>query len=320
MGPLESKSDQAVEPGLVRFAEPLRARLVLQPDATSASRGPFVSALIAAGLLHLALATALVWQPADRVAGSSGVELDAVSVEIVTAAALESTAVSPTSASSGSAQPIAEQTGTEVVAPQAQSVAAPEKTEATPEPPKVAPVAADIVAPPDAALEAVLTAAEKPVDRAAKPDPTPVEQEPPPDAPKVEPREHREPEPVPAAAAADARPAVMDGGSTARGATSESEASGAAGAPPGAMQRYAMEVRLALGRSRPRHAGVRGRVTITFALDDAGQVRAAEIARSSGIATADKAALQAVQSAKFPKPPHGSSDSQRTYTVPFDFR
>lgn len=91
-------------------------------------------------------------------------------------------------------------------------------------------------------------------------------------------------------------------------------------ASPGQIARYAMEVRAAVGLGRPRHLGVRGRVEIAFGLTSAGSVRFAGIANSSGNSRLDAAGLRVIHVARFPKPPPGMTDDQRSYAVPFDFK
>ncbi len=86
------------------------------------------------------------------------------------------------------------------------------------------------------------------------------------------------------------------------------------------MAHYALAVRLALGRAARDHAGPKGRVEIAFGLDGQGDVRTAGITRSSGKPDLDAAALALVRTTAFPLPPENSSDGQRSYVIPIEFR
>lgn len=101
---------------------------------------------------------------------------------------------------------------------------------------------------------------------------------------------------------------------------SERAASGAAAASPGAVQRYAAQVRAVLAKNKPAARGQRGTVTIAFGLSEFGKVRSSHIAKSSGHSTLDRAALAAVNRASFPRPPDGMPEEQLSYVVPFHFK
>ena len=69
--------------------------------------------------------------------------------------------------------------------------------------------------------------------------------------------------------------------------------------------RYAVSVRAAIGRHRPA-AGGGGRATVAFSIGPAGGLQGVRIARSSGKAQLDQAAIATVQrAAPFPPPPAG---------------
>jgi TonB family protein len=91
-------------------------------------------------------------------------------------------------------------------------------------------------------------------------------------------------------------------------------------ASPGAVQRYAMQVRAALARNKPSGRGTRGTATITFGISVAGRVSFAHLTGPSGNSALDKAAASAVLRTSFPVPPDGMSESQLTYVVPFHFK
>jgi TonB family protein len=94
----------------------------------------------------------------------------------------------------------------------------------------------------------------------------------------------------------------------------------AARASAGELSRFGLEVRTALGRYRPKHAGARGSVQVSFALDEVGQVYRVSVARSSGNNRLDELALDAIRQTQFPVPPAGTTDAQRIYIVPYIFK
>jgi TonB family protein len=91
-------------------------------------------------------------------------------------------------------------------------------------------------------------------------------------------------------------------------------------ATAGELSRFGLEVRTALGRYRPKHAGARGSVQVSFALDEVGQAHKIVVARSSGNSRLDDLALNAIRQTQFPIPPPGSTDAQRLYVVPYIFK
>lgn len=90
-------------------------------------------------------------------------------------------------------------------------------------------------------------------------------------------------------------------------------------ASPGQMSNYALSIREAIGRHVPK-LRVRGRGVVAFELTETGAVRFVQIARSSGAKALDDAVLATIWKTQFPVPPHGMTDKERYYTVPFDFR
>lgn len=304
--------------------------LAIEADSAGQPRGPSVGRRFAAGFISLTLHAALlgwfVYRPPFDGIGSGGQDLEAVSIEVISAAALESMSARASVAASGAAGPVAETVGVDAP-PQAESAAA---TAAEPEPKQEVsptPPPPDIVAKPDSAQEVAdaLAVAETPLPRTE----TPVEsrsEDPPPEPPKEAPQEPTErpkdkpPTPT-AATASEAQAAVVTGGTTSHAAAVDSiESEAAAGASPGELARYALAVRLALGRTRPQHAGRKGKVVVSFRLSPDATIETAEIHWSSGSPALDNAALAAVHAATFPKPPVGTTAAQRSYTVPFDFR
>jgi TonB family protein len=126
------------------------------------------------------------------------------------------------------------------------------------------------------------------------------------------------------AIAAEQRPAQqkkveLSGGPTARG-FGDSPSAATAGASPGEINRYAMAVRTALARSKPRGIRENGTVTITFAVSEHGAIRSARITEGSGQSSLDEEALAAVRRTALPPPPAGMNETQLTYVVPFHFK
>lgn len=128
-------------------------------------------------------------------------------------------------------------------------------------------------------------------------------------------------------AAAHAEP-IADGAAGSAGGAPVTTASVAAGtsAPavsPGAARQYAKSVAEALGRTTPEPGtlgGVRGTVKLAFAIAPDGRLEALRVVRSSGTAKIDATAIEAVKAARFPPPPPGLSLAQRSYEIPYVFR
>ena len=80
---------------------------------------------------------------------------------------------------------------------------------------------------------------------------------------------------------------------------------------------YAANVYGALARNKPRSVGMSGNVTVSFAISASGSLRNALVARSSGKAPLDHAALAIIRrSAPFSPPP----GSERSYIITINFR
>ena len=110
------------------------------------------------------------------------------------------------------------------------------------------------------------------------------------------------------------------GGSASLVSEDASRAAGPASATPGAIQRYAAQVRAVLARSKPTGRGRRGTVNITFRISEAGKVAFARVSGSSGNTLFDDAAVNAVTRASFPPPPGGMTETQLTYVIPFHLK
>ena len=255
---------------------------------------------------HTALAALLMWSPLQDNVGIGGQELEAVSVEIVAAAALESLMANVASETGRTSAPVEVASGSGVVSNQVE-VAAERSTSAE-----------ELIKEQPAALLKSDPNSEAPSDVATaeiiKLGPEPPKPELVTDAKLPVPESGKDQNNVAAQAE------IVAGGATAQSSAENGVAEGRTGASAGQLTKFAMEVRMALGRSRPKHDGLRGRALIIFALSDAGGIRFADIAKSSGSERLDRLALRAVETATLPKPPTGLTDAQRTYTVPFEFK
>lgn len=271
--------------------------------------------LLAAFVAHVAVIFLLVRAPAQVLVGGEGQQLEAISVEMISSAALESrTAQQPGEAAAskavaaidGSGQPADSATAaadqqrrdherTDTAAAQMPDIVIPEWTErpepSPPEPPDIV-IARDRSEVPEAAEDGQAT--RKPAVAETKSE----------------------------SAAAEATQAANVGAASARGnADVDLIASSAAAASPGAAVEYARSIVSTLARNKPKAtAGTRGTVKIGFAIATTGEVREARIARSSGLAALDGAALEAVRTTRFPAPPRGLSAAQLTYEIPYIFR
>ena len=285
------------------------------------------ASVFAAFGVHALVLLALVSVPATEF-GDGGDALEAISVSIIPASALDSR--QPATDPSASAAPahVAPSPGEESLA----SEATPEKT-APPEPKVEQPAietpeqSKQLAAPAEAAPEVVkeeaptVTSAPAPPEEtkvaAVEPPPTP----PPPEKPPEEkPREEPPTEPAPAAAPA--------GGATSHGtATDQPPRAAAAAASRGQVNAYGMAVQSALLAVDQREAKVRasasqakGTVVVRLALDDKGALLSAEVVKSSGRPQLDDAALMLIRLASFPPPPPGLTAAERSYLAPIRFR
>ncbi len=268
----------------------------------------FRGALLGSVLLHGLLASWFFLPPWNEGPGLGGDSPDAISIDVISAEALDSLGAKQMPAAGLPGSAVDDRPGPENPIEQPDIAAAPDKK---PEPPPEKPPEA--LAKPDPVLEPDIPAAD--VVKAA-PEP-PVTEAP------IEPRPKTEKPPETAEAPPEIRPpqiAIVSGATPAAPQTSTDPAEAAARQAAGHATRFALAVRQALGKSRPRHAGTKGRVVITFGLAESGSLRFAEVSRSSGNPGLDAATLTAVRTATFPRPPANLTDRQRTYVVPFDFK
>lgn len=115
-----------------------------------------------------------------------------------------------------------------------------------------------------------------------------------------------------------------DAGGTARGQQAQRGQGGSGGATAPArasdreLNRFYAAVRRKVGRGRVSAGRARGTAVISFKISGNGGLVAASVAKSSGNARLDQAALRAVQrAAPFPRPPAGA---KRSFTLPFTSR
>ena len=282
-----------------------------EPDAARKTRSArsFRLTVAASLLLHAAVFGILVWNELVMTPGAGGRELEAVSVEIISAAALESLSSRPSPASGGATANIDQTPGQFAPAEQVEVVGqmAAVQPDTQERPPEALVKAEPSPAPAEVATAEIVTADLKPI-------------EPPKDRERPEKPKEAVIEPGSDSIQTPAQLAMVSGGSASRSASESESVDGSAGAGAGQLTRYAVDVRLAIGRSRPRHDGGRGQVQIGFGLDETGIIRFAEVAKSSGSDRLDNVALRAIRTVKFPTPPAGMTDAQRSYVVPFEFR
>ena len=261
--------------------------------------------------LHALVACALV-SGADEPFGAGGVDLEAISVEVmvVPANALESRARSDTT-ERASAAAVDQTEGAQTTA--ADTSATDRKPEDTPRPvePEKKPEIDDAPAPP------------KPQVAYAAPDATTPEPDAltlPPKAPDAKPEPRQE---QAAAAPQQASVAAAAGGASANAESGQDRpARAAAVASPGAVQAFAKTVVDALSRTRPKgiKGAARGTAKIAFAVAEGGGLEFVRVTRSSGHDVLDEAAVAAVRRALFPAPPAGMALAERTYEIPYHFR
>lgn len=139
---------------------------------------------------------------------------------------------------------------------------------------------------------------------------------PPPEEPAANPDDVK-PEPV--------HPPVEQ--STPRGPTEAADRDAGLATPPTwpvpsakAIDQYAASVRKAIARVPLTGSGRRGRVVVEFVLDASGRVEAVRLRETSGRADVDAAAAAVIAAARFPRPPPGMTEGERTYVIPFEFR
>jgi protein TonB len=90
---------------------------------------------------------------------------------------------------------------------------------------------------------------------------------------------------------------------------------------PSAAFAYKRRVRAYVTRNLPQGVWGPGRVVVGFRLSPTGKLLSASVTQSSGNPQMDRAALACVRTAgPYPKPPAGSTPSQRALSIDFRFQ
>jgi len=296
---------------------------------TRTARHPMrrTASLTAAGGAHVLVLLALVSAPPLEF-GYGGNELDAISVSIVPASAINARQATADASAEAAPSQIAPDAGEDT----ATSEATPEKTASPKEIKQLSPDQAvpdtKLAAPDERALETVPDEASeiarppKPPEEEVKvatvePPPTPV----PPQKPVEEaPREETPTPPSPAASA--------PGGATSHGAAPDQPAQpAAAAASPGDVDAYGTAVQTALlavdqreAKARASASKAKGTVVVRLSIDAQGGLVGAEIIKSSGRPELDDAAILLIRLAAFPPPPPSLTSDQRSYIAPIRFQ
>ena len=322
---MNSVPDIAIAPGDdIAVAQPgegvgLLPDLPIIPPTEAPDTANWIRCVAAAVFLHAVVLIGLNWPVPDNALGGGGTDLEAISVDVVEASALE-TAIDPKpTGAAASTSRLAEREGSDREQ-QASADAADRMPEPRPE--AAAPAAtADLVIP-DFEVKPEPPAADVPAVAIA-----PVKAEQVSDA--TEPRVEADMQPKPAAAATASAPseaaaAEQLGGAATRSTSAvDMAAPSAAVAITGELGAYARLVQQTVAKAPPRVSsgvGARGSVVINFALGLDGSLLRAQVLTSSGNPTLDEAALAAVRRAKFPPPPAGSQLAQLIYNFPVRYR
>lgn len=246
--------------------------------------GAWRLALLASVGFHAGLLVWAVLYFSTQSTGARGTQLEGIEIEIISAAALESMMRAPVADSGGG---VTAATDAATMPNPMQPDAAPQTTA-----PQILEKVTVIAAPEaDARIAAALP------DLEPSPEITPPEVQP----PKVQP---------PTAAPSEA------GGATTEANLPSTRQASAAGAAPGDAARYAADVRRVLSRNRPKAGWPAGSVRVAFRVSDTGLVAHAEILIPSRNAQLDQRALAWIGSTRFPTPPVGLTDDERTYALP----
>lgn len=129
-----------------------------------------------------------------------------------------------------------------------------------------------------------------------------------------------------AAPAATANPAASTpAGSTATAAAINSSVPAAAGASPGQIDRYRLDVRRALSRHPPRPSlpagsAASGTALIAFSISDTGAVEDAALLQATRSARLNQLLLAWIKTTAMPTPPPGLSRDERRFSIPFTVR
>jgi protein TonB len=283
------------------------------------------AAMIAAGGAHVLVLLALVSAPPTEF-GYGGEALDAISVSIVSANAIDARQTTADASAQAAPSQIAPEPGED----SATSEATPEKTappeeKAEQQPPEPAEPDIKLAAPEQPAPDAVpdeapqLASPPKPPEeiKVASAEPVPA----PPEKPTENaPREETPTPPAPAASAA--------GGAASHGEAPDQPAQpAAAAASRGEINAYGAAVQSALlavdqreAKARASASRAKGTVVVRLSIDGNGRLADAHVVKSSGQTQLDDAALLLIRLAAFPPPPPGLTAAQRSYIAPIRFQ
>lgn len=297
--------------------------LTVGPARPRASRGRWPVAVSL--FLHASVAAAIIQVPMAET-GLAPVSADAISIEFVTSNVLDQAVLSEIADAAAALAPTAPQDGEA-----ADSLAAAEPVESV----DARPVADDAPEPVEATettdaeeFDAVVTGA-GPEAEITPPSVTKPAKEPAPQkVTKVEKKRETEKttevtrKPTERKTDTGKDDATRaKGGVAARGTSDRQSKGGKVSASAGSIVGYAARVRARVASNKPSSAGKRGTAVVSFGVTRGGGLAYARLARSSGNAALDQAAVSAVRrAAPFPAPPAGASASQLSFSVPFHFR
>ncbi len=246
---------------------------------------------------------------APRGAGAGGIELEAVSIELVEASVLDAQRETREDAA-GTVQSVAATTGNNAAAipPSVMEVpkdktkdTAAERNTPPPLEPKLEPVAEPVLTAQNADVSVEVSLNDRPV--AALPVPNTAV-------------------PAIATAAAAAPSGGNSGGAEAASKTAAASvtAAGKVAASQGDVNQFVAGIRSSLARTKPSGRGRFGTALVAFAIEMDGQLGYVRVEKSSGNTTLDQAALEAVRrAAPFRAPPVGMADAARRLVVPYKF-
>ena len=314
----EKDGEEGSQPELPAVLDAVSVDLSVAEGLSRADqRRNWAASLLVAFAAHVIVLAAFTRAALISHVGAGGTELDAVHVDIVTTAVLESRDRSAAQADNAAPQNVDNTAGS--IEASKESADAVDQKQATAElVERTAGPIPDLVMPepveekPPETAEVVLAIAK---ERPETPDEKRAETEP--DKPA-----EIAPDSAAPSMSSEASTAAEKGGATARGVDGiEAPKQLAAAASAGAANAYAQTVLETLAKSRPRTtAGVRGTVRVGFTVARSGAVDAARVIASSGETVLDEAALAAVRSVRFPEPPPHLAAAQLSYEIPYIFR
>jgi protein TonB len=300
------------------------------PGVPISDRAGFTRSSAIAAAAHALVLLALIAAP-PRQYGAGGVTLEAISVSIVSANALEAQQPSTESAARAAPDQLAKTAGDDAAsataAPDKPAPAVRERPEPLPadiEKEQIAPAAAPDAPALETVPDVVTTAPETPKppepDAEAKiamdeppPQPTPPETQ-------EKPPEKEATDPSPEASAA--------GGAPSRGVAPDLPPSAAAAAASrGEIHSYGRAIQDALlavdqreAKARFAAARARGIVVVRLVIAVDGALERADIATSSGRRALDDIAVGLVRRIAFPRPPSGLAAADRVFLAPIEFK